>query len=143
MAELLHDQLGRVGIQRLRDRRHDAELHERLDHLRRARGHAVGQLLHRDRVRQDDVAHVFHLVGAQTLQFSLTALALALAAHGREAADTLVLALDRRLHVDPSRSAAGIGALLRGGDGRLARRQARSRGGGPAGPRPPPRRPAP
>ena len=46
-----------------------------------AGGHAVGEFLHGDAVGQNDVAHDFHLIGAQPLQFGLAALALALAAH--------------------------------------------------------------
>ena len=142
MAELLHHQFGGVGIQRLGDGRHHAELHQRLDHVAGARGHAVGQFLDGDRVRQDDVAHHFHLIGAQPLQFGLAALAFALAAHRGERADALVLALDRGLHVDAAGAAAVVGALL-GDDGlRLARQHARRRGGGSAAPRRPPRAPA-
>ena len=138
VAEFLHHQFGGVGIQRLRDGRHDAELHQRLDHLAGAGGHAVGEFLHRDRVRQNDVAHDLHLIGAQPLQFCLTAFAFALAAHRGQRADAFVLALDRRLHVDaagaaagrrcpswPRRSAACAAARCR-------------RGGGSAAPRPPP-----
>ena len=121
MAEFLHHQFGGVGIQRLGDGRHDAEFHQRLDHLAGARGHAVGEFLHRDGVRQNDVAHDLHLIGAQPLQFRLTALAFALAAHRGQRADAFVLALDRRLHVDAAGAAARVGALL-GDDGlRLAR----------------------
>ena len=87
VAEFLHHQFGGVGVQRLGDGGHHAELHQRLDHVGRAGGHAVGQLLHGDRVRQDDVAHDFHLIGAQPLQFGLTAFALALAADRGEGAD--------------------------------------------------------
>ncbi len=57
VAELLHHQLGGVGVERLRDRRHHAHAHQRLDHVGRARGHAVGEFLHGDRVRQHDLAH--------------------------------------------------------------------------------------
>ena len=37
VAEFLHHQFGGVGIQRLGDGRHHAELHQRLDHLAGAR----------------------------------------------------------------------------------------------------------
>ena len=121
VAEFLHHQFGGVGIQRLRDGRHDAEFHQRLDHLAGARGHAVGEFLHRDGVRKNDVAHDLHLIGAQPLQFCLTAFAFALAPHRGQRADAFVLALDRRLHVDTTGAAARVGALL-GHDGlRLAR----------------------
>ncbi len=121
MAEFLHHQFGGVGIQRLGDGRHDAEFHQRLDHLAGAGGHAVGEFLYRDGVRKNDVAHDLHLIGAQPLQFCLTAFAFALAPHRGQRADTFVLALDRRLHVDSTGAATRIGALL-GHDGlRLAR----------------------
>ena len=124
MAELLHHQVGGVGVQRLGDRRHDAELHQRLDDVAGAGGHAVGQFLHRDVVRQYDVTHDFHLIGAQPLQFRLAAFAFALAAHRGERADALVLALDGGLHVDAAGAAAIVGALLRRDHRRLARRHA-------------------
>ncbi len=53
MAELLHHQFGGIGIQRLGDGRHHAEFHQRLDHVGGARGHAVGQFLHRDLCRAE------------------------------------------------------------------------------------------
>ena len=121
VAEFLHHQFGGVGIQRLGDGRHDAEFHQRLDHLAGAGGHAVGEFLYRDGVRKNDVAHDLHLIGAQPLQFCLTAFAFALAPHRGQRADAFVLALDRRLHVDATGAAARVGALL-GHDGlRLAR----------------------
>ena len=128
MAEFLHHQFGGVGVQRLGDGRHHAQFHQRLDHVRHAGGHAVGQFLHGDLFRQDDVAHDLHLIGAQAFQFRLTAFALALAAHRGERADVFVLALDRGLHVDAA-GAAAVVALLRRDDRRLARRHA---GAGPA-----------
>ncbi len=106
-------------------------LHQRLDHFRRAGGHAVGQFLHRDVVGQDDFSHYLHLIAAQQFQFRLPALALALAPHRGQAADAIVLAFDRRLHVDLAGAAAVVDALLRGGDLRLARGHARQRTGAP------------
>ena len=120
MAKFLHHQLGGIRIQRLRDGRHHAHPHQRLDHVAGARRHAVGQFLHRDRIRQNNVAHDFHLIRAQPLQFCLPPLPFALTAHGGERPDTLIFTLDRRLNVDPS-GAARIGALLRDHRLRLAR----------------------
>jgi hypothetical protein len=57
MAELVDDQFGRVGIEALVDRRHDAHLHQRLDDIGAALGHAAGQLLHRDAFGNYDVAN--------------------------------------------------------------------------------------
>ena len=81
VAEFLHHEFRGIGIQRLGDGGHDAEFHQRLDHLAGACGHAVGEFLHRDAVGQDDVAHHLHLVRAQPLQLGLAALALTLAPH--------------------------------------------------------------
>ena len=47
VAELGHDQLGRVGVDDLIHRRHDAHAHQRLDDVDTALGHAVGQFLRR------------------------------------------------------------------------------------------------
>jgi hypothetical protein len=62
VAELLHHEIRGVRIQGLSDCRHDAEFHQRLDHLAGARRHAVGELLHGDVVRKDNVAHYLHLI---------------------------------------------------------------------------------
>ena len=56
VAELGDDQLGRIGVEDLVDRRQDAVLHQHLDDLGTAHGHAGGQLLHRDRLGQHDLA---------------------------------------------------------------------------------------
>ena len=51
VAELADDQLGGVGVDDLVDRRHDAHAHQRLDDIGAALGHAVGEFLDRDRLR--------------------------------------------------------------------------------------------
>ena len=142
VAELLHHQFGGVGVQRLRDGGHHAQLHQRLDHLAGAGGHAVGQFLHGDRVRQDDVAHHLHLIGAQPLELGLAALALALAPHRGQRADPLVLALDRGLHVDAAGAAAVVGPSSARPPAACAAACRRRRGDGPAGPRRRPPRPS-
>ncbi len=136
VAELLDHQFGGIGVERLRDRRHHAQLHQRLDHVAGAGGHAVGEFLNGNVFRQHDLAHDFHLIGAQTLQFGLAALAFALAAHRGEAAHALVLALDRGLNVDLAGAAAVVRALLGRHDGRLARRQHGERRDGAPGAHP-------
>ena len=108
MAKFLYHQFGGIGVQRLSDGRHHAHLHQRLDDVAGPCGHAVGQFLHGNRVRQNNVAHDLHLVGAKAIQFGLTALALALTANRGERTDVFVLALDRGLHVDASRAAASV-----------------------------------
>ena len=100
VAEFLDHQFGGIGVDQLARRGHDAELHQRLDHVRRACRHTVGEFLNGDGVWQDNVAHNLDLIGAQPLQFRLTALTFALAAHRSQAAAAFVLTLDRRLHVD-------------------------------------------
>ena len=57
VTEFGDDQLGGVGIDHLVDRRHDPHAHQRLDHIGGALGHAVGQLLDRDRLGNDDLTH--------------------------------------------------------------------------------------
>ena len=121
MAEFLDHQIGRIGIQRLRDGRHHAELHQSLDHVAGTRGHPVGQFLHRDRVWQNNVAHHLHLIRSQKLQFGLAALAFALTSYRGQRADAFVLALDRSLDVDAASTTAAVRTLLRDGDLRLAR----------------------
>ncbi len=122
VAELLHHQLGGVGVERLRDGRHHAHLHQRLHHVAGAGGHAGGQLLHGDGVGQHHVARDLQPVGAQQLQLLLAALAVALAADAGERAGLLVLALDGGLHVDAA-VAAAHDALLGHGGRDLAGRQ--------------------
>ena len=124
MAEFLNHQFGGVGVEGLGNRRHHAHLHQGLDDLGRAGGHAVREFLHGDLFRQDDVAHDLHLIGSQPVEFLLTAFAFALTAHRGQRADLFVLTLDRRLNVDPAGSAAIVGAALGGDDRWLAGRNA-------------------
>ena len=51
MAEFLGDELGGVGVDRIGDLRHVPLLHQDADHVDRALGHAVGQFLDGDRLR--------------------------------------------------------------------------------------------
>ena len=51
VAEFLGDELGGVGVDHVVDRRHLALLHQDLDDVDRALGHAVGELLDGDRLR--------------------------------------------------------------------------------------------
>ena len=51
MSKLLGDELGGVGVDRIGDLRHVTLLHQDADHVDRALGHAIGQLLDRDRFR--------------------------------------------------------------------------------------------
>ena len=112
VAELGDDQLGRVGVDRLVDRRHDAHAHQRLDHVGAALGHAVGEFLDRDRLGDDDVAHDLRLLAAQ----HPLALALAGAADRGEAAGALAAILVEGAR-DGQLAAAAlvVGAPHRGG----------------------------
>src|SRR5262249_41605875 len=56
VAELLGDELGGVGVDHVVDLRHVALLHQKLDHVHGALGHAVGELLDGDGLRDGDLA---------------------------------------------------------------------------------------
>jgi hypothetical protein len=56
MAQFLGDQLRGIGFDHVGDRRHLALFHQELDDVNRAFGHAVGELLNGDRLRQHDFA---------------------------------------------------------------------------------------
>ncbi len=56
VAEFLGDELGGVGVDRVGDLQHLALLHQQLDHVRAALGHAVGELLDGDGLRNGDLA---------------------------------------------------------------------------------------
>ena len=60
MAELAHDQLGRVGVDRVVDLVHRALAHQEPDDVDGALGHAVGELLDGDHLGNNHLAH--HLV---------------------------------------------------------------------------------
>ena len=62
MPKLPNDEFGGVGVDCLIDRRHHAHAHQRLDHVGAALGHAVCQLLHSDRLGDDDFAHDLDLL---------------------------------------------------------------------------------
>ena len=50
VAKFSHDQLRGLGINRFRDRRHDPDIHQRLDNVDGALGHTIREFLHRDSV---------------------------------------------------------------------------------------------
>ena len=57
VAELAHDQLGRVGVDHVVDLVHRALPHQELDDVDGALRHAVGQLLDGDHLGDDHLAH--------------------------------------------------------------------------------------
>src|SRR5438105_4145851 len=116
VPELADDELGSVGVDDLVDCRHDTHAHQRLDDIGAALGHAVGQFLDRDRLRDRNVAHDLE----RLLLMHAHPLALAGAAHRGEAAHALAGVLVE---------SAGDGQLG-GGAGVLVTPR---RGGGPAG----------
>ena len=61
VPQLEHDKLGRLGIDGLRDGRHDAELHQLLDDIRGALRHPVGQFLDRNVLGNGHIADLFDL----------------------------------------------------------------------------------
>ena len=56
MAEFFGDQLRRVGVDHVVDRRHVALLHQHADDIDAALGHAVGEFLDRDGLGNDHFA---------------------------------------------------------------------------------------
>jgi hypothetical protein len=120
VAEFLDHEFGGIGVDRLGDSRHHAHLHQRFDNLRCTGCHAIGQFLHSNLFRQDNVAHDLDLIGSKPVQFCLTAVAVALTTNRRQRADFFILAFDRSLNVDTAGAAAIVGAALRRNDRRLA-----------------------
>ncbi len=95
VAEFLDDELGRLLIDGLVDGRHNAELHQRLDDLRAALGHTVGQLADGNRVRDRDLTNnLDRTTGTAAVARTLLTLPLLLAAkcrHGTLPRATLVI----------------------------------------------------
>src|SRR5215831_7218337 len=75
VAKFLGDQLGRVGVDRIGDLGDLALLHQELDHVDRAFGHAVGKLLDGNRLRDRNFPQQFflRLIGGVTLESLLAA----------------------------------------------------------------------
>ena len=57
MAEIGDDEFGGVGVERRVRRHHLALFHQLTDEIDRAHGHALGEFLHRNRLRNDDFAN--------------------------------------------------------------------------------------
>ena len=108
MAELLGDELGRVSIDHVGDLMHLAVLHQVFDDVDAPHGHAVGELLDRDRVGDHDLALNFLLWLASDLL--LLALAVALE---RGKAPLALLLVERVGNSEPP--AHALLAALRGG----------------------------
>ena len=119
VAELAHDQLGRVGVDHVVDLVHRALVHQEPDDVDGALGHAVGEFLDGDDLRNDDFAHdlVARLLNAGLLEL----LALTLAAQRCQRALALRLVegvVDRELAAlaaflaHPGRALGDFGALL-------------------------------
>ena len=89
VAELVHDQLGRVGVDHVVDLVHRALRHQELDDVDGALGHAVGELLDGDHLGDDHLAH--DLVARLQTPAMAQLLALALAAQRGERALALRL----------------------------------------------------
>ncbi len=125
VAELGHDQLRRVGVDGLVDRRHHAHAHQRLDHVGATLGHAVGEFLNRDDFRHHDVAGDLHglLPHAQALLLTLTS-----APQRRHAAGPFGLVAAQRLGDRHLAAAAAAVAGLALGGGRSLDRSLRSAG---------------
>ena len=116
VAHLLGDELGQVGVDDVVDLEQLALLHEEPDHVGAAFRHAVGELLHGDRLGDDDLADDLL---ARALIERTDALALAAPADGGERA----LALGVVERIDQCQLAATAivgGALDRLGLGRTS-----------------------
>src|SRR6056297_1290693 len=123
VPELLDQQLRRLGVERVVDRDHRAVLEQRLHQVRGALGHAVGELLHRDRVGH---VHVAHDLLALLAAAALTLLTLLLAAHRGERALTPALVVaggagDGQLAGAPTLVGAGLAASRAAAIRRLGR----------------------
>ena len=70
MAHFLCDELRRVGVEHVGQRHHAALAHQELDHVDGALGHAAGELLDGDRLRQHDFARnlLFVVLRAEALE---------------------------------------------------------------------------
>jgi hypothetical protein len=76
VAELFGDELGGVGVDHVGDLVHLALLHQQPDDVDAALAHAVGELLDRDRLGDDDVAReLFLLLGLAMAREALHAAA--------------------------------------------------------------------
>ena len=104
VAEFADHQFRRVGVDGLRHGHHDIHFHQRLDDVRAALGHAVGQLLHGDGFGYDHVADHLFLFRPTLLQSLLLP-----GAPGRgQAADALFALTGDLVNVDASGTAARL-----------------------------------
>ena len=113
VAHLLGDQLGEIGLDHIVHLEELVLLHQELDDVDAALGHAVGELLDGDRLGDD---HLAHDLLARALLEGAGALALAAAADRGERA--LALAVVEGVDQRQLAAAAILGALDRLGLGR-------------------------
>ena len=114
MAEFLGDQLGGVGVDDVRDLEHLPLLHEQLDHVDGTLGHAVGEFLDGDGLRDRHLADelLFGLVGGMPLGQALHA-----AAERRHRALAFLAGIESRDDREPAALLLGSGPRrLRRGD---------------------------
>ncbi len=112
VAQFFGDQLGGVGVDHVGDLHHLALLHQHADHVDSTLRHAVGELLDRDGLRNDDLAD--HLLAGLVRLMALQALGAA--AERGDRALTHVVGVER----GDQRQAATL-LLRRGLGGRLGR----------------------
>ena len=127
VAELLDDQLGRIGVDRLVLGDHEPHVHQRLDHIGHALGHPVGKLLHDDGLGHLHVAH--DLLALLRAAHRLLAGALLLALHRRQRALSPVAARKRLVQGQLARAPALVASPLALALFTLALGLARGRGG--------------
>ena len=93
VADFLGDDLRRIGVDHVVDRVHLALLHQQLDHIDGAFGHAVGEFLNGDGLGDRDFAH--DLLGRHLEALRLLLQALGAAAEGGDRARALVVFVER------------------------------------------------
>ena len=124
VAEFLHDQFGRIGINALRQRRHNAHAEEAFHHIPTTGSHTIGQFLHGDAFRHHHIAHHAFRTGTQTRQFLLAPFTFTRTPDRRDGTRAFILAFQRSRHID-----AAFAAPICPGRGFLHRRWRQALGG--------------
>ena len=106
VAEFLHHQFGGIGINALRECRHDTHAEQNLNHFPAARGHTIGQFLHGDAFRHHHFTHHAFGAGPQPRQFLLAAFTFTRAPDGSNGPRTLILTFQRCRYVNAAFAAA-------------------------------------
>ena len=111
MTHFLGDELGHVGVDHVVDLHHLPLFHEELDDVNATFGHAVGEFLNRDRLRNDHLAHDLftRLVGHHPALLALDA-----TTEGGDGPSTTLAVFIIRLGGDDRQLAALLGNIFLG-----------------------------